>query len=261
MDIAPVQDTDTAPVSDTDIELPKRSANNVKPQPAPPKTPFISRFAGLRSRRDAKEKIALRSKVDYEKVSFVYVSSWMFVCMNLITLGLFPYIWMWCNAYAIAAISAGRLRVTVVKLFAVCGFCVQMILPAALYSYIWDVVVQQVLSYADALNLLRIYVAAYFLLVFPMRCFIYINMRDSLRRAAVSWGARRLMASRTMSSVLKLLLLGSVYFQNHINRLACLGMPDLIDSDDIWNEASLLELLTGRERRPRRIRGYNRYHF
>lgn len=252
MDVAPLQGADTAPVPDADFVLPKRSANKVNSQSSSQTAPFLFRFAGLRSRRDAKEKIALLNKVDYEKVPFIYLSPAMFICMNLITLGLFPYIWLWCNVYAIAAISAGRLGIGLLRLFAVCGFCVQMILPVAIYSYVWDVVVQNGAAYVNVLNLLSVYLAVYTVLVFPQRCYIYISMRGSLRRAAVSWDAKRIMASRTMSSMLKLLFFGSVYFQHHINRLACLGMPNLIDNDDIWSDASLFELITGKERRPRK---------
>ena len=192
---------------------------------------------------------------------FSYIPAGLFISMNLVTLGLFPYLWIWSNLCAFAVMSGGSLGTWRLRCFAITGFLVQLMLPLVGSLLFWNGIIRRPSNYSDISAFLVIFAALYMLLILPQRCSIYLLMGRLLRKAAARWDREGLMASRVMSSPLKLLLGGSPYIQHHINRLASLGMPELLDDAEIINDLSLLELAAGRELRPRRIRGYNRYHF
>ena len=192
---------------------------------------------------------------------FDYVPAGLFVGMSLATLGLFPYVWVWCNLYAFAALCGKQVGTARLRLFAVTGFCVQLLLPALASVFFWNGVTQQPSDYDGAASFMVLFAVLYIVVIFPQRCSLYLIFGNSLRRLADSWDREGLMVSRTINSSPKLILLGSSYIQYHINRLADLGAPGLVSESEMMGDLSFLEFATGCERRPRRVRGYNRYHY
>jgi hypothetical protein len=81
------------------------------------------------------------------------------------------------------------------------------------------------------------------LIVLPLKCFHYFNLRWIVRSAVISWDEDGVMIERTITSWLKLFLFGSAYIQYHINRLIGLGLPSFADADEIEPDKSIGELI------------------
>jgi hypothetical protein len=150
---------------------------------------------------------------------------------------------MWGNTYAFNTVGGRRINEGSVKRLAVLGFMVQLLLPISVASYVaW-----RFTGYEIAIEARRAAVFAflslYFLVVFPMRCFNYFCIRWAIRGAVIDWDREGVMVGRTMTSWLKLFLLGSVYIQYHINRLMGLGMPGFADASEIEPDISLTEII------------------
>ena len=172
-----------------------------------------------------------------------YIPTKLYLGLCLITCGLYPYIWIWDNAYAFGRISGGRVGAKSLKNLAVLGFLAQLLLPLSLIAWaIWQTTGSTVAAEVFR-RALPAFLWMYFLVVFPMRCFNYFSARWALRSAVILWDAEGVMIGRSMTSWLKLFFLGSVYIQYHINRLMGLGMPGFADPSEIESDASLLERL------------------
>ena len=61
-----------------------------------------------------------------------YIPTKLFLGLCVITCGLYPYIWMWGNAYAFNTVGDRRINESSVKRLAVLGFMVQLLLPIAI---------------------------------------------------------------------------------------------------------------------------------
>ena len=188
-----------------------------------------------------------------------YIPSKLFLGLCVITCGLYPYIWMWSNAYAFHMIGSHRINEESVRRLmrghrineesvrrlAVLGFIVQLLLPVSAGAWI----VWKATGFAIASEVFRtaafVFLSLYFAVIFPMRCFNYFCVRWTLRGAVVEWDREGVMVSRSMTSWLKLFLLGSLYIQYHINRLMGLGMPGFADHSEIEYDTSLMEIING----------------
>jgi hypothetical protein len=170
-----------------------------------------------------------------------YIPIGIFVCVSLISLGLYPYIWAWGNVYAFTKICGDRLREGSLRKFAATGFCVQLLVPIAAGAFIWGSVADLPWAYDFALKTSVFFVLAHIFVVGPIRCSCFFDLRWNLRSAVVSWDRNSMMIDRTMTSWAKLFFLGSTYIQYHINRLMGLGMPGFADPEEIAPDFSLLE--------------------
>ena len=177
----------------------------------------------------------------HESAVLGYIPLKIFLGLCVITLGTYPYIWIWDNAYAFNKMGERRVGEASFKWLAVLGFAVQMLLPvsATLYAA-WcltglDMALKAAYAVMFALALL------YSSVVFPMRCFNYFCFRWALRSAVIKWDLDGVMVGRTMPSWIGLFLFGSAYMQYHINRLMGLGMPGFADASEIESDATLRE--------------------
>jgi hypothetical protein len=179
----------------------------------------------------------------HESAVLGYVPIKLFIGLCLITMGLYPYIWIWNNAYAFNKLGDRRVTEASFKRLAALGFAAQSLLPisAAFYAAgrFFDARIAIEISYAVTFALVAIYLLA----VFPMRCFNYFCVRWALRSAVIKWDIDGVMVGRAMPSWFKLFLFGSVYIQRHINRLMGLGMPGFADVSEIESDATLGELI------------------
>ena len=172
-----------------------------------------------------------------------YIPSKLFMGLCLITCGLYPYIWMWDNTYAFNKVGDRRINEESVKRLAVLGFIVQLLVPFSAGAWIvWKAtglaIVSEVFQTA-----VFVFLSLYFIVIFPMRCFNYFCVRWALRSAVIGWDREGVMVNRSMTSWLKLFLLGSIYIQYHINRLMGLGMPGFADPSEIERDSSLIEII------------------
>ena len=172
-----------------------------------------------------------------------YIPTGLFVGLCAITLGLYPYMWMWENVYAFNKVGGRRINGNSIKRLAVTGFLLQLSILAAAASYaacgITGMDGARELAAIAALSC----AVLYFLLVFPMKCFNYFVIRWAIRDAVIEWDREGVMVGRTMTSWLKLFLFGSAYIQYHINRLMGLGMAGFADVSEIEPDASIGELI------------------
>ncbi|MDR1138108.1 MAG: hypothetical protein LBK91_07275 [Synergistaceae bacterium] len=172
-----------------------------------------------------------------------YIPTKLFIGLCVITLGLYPYTWLWNNVYAFNKVGGQRIDDNSIKRLAVVGFIVQMSILATAASYIaWrvtgmDIIYKPVIIAASSCAVL------YSALVFPMKCFNYFAIRWAIRSAVIEWDREGVMIGRTMTSWLKLFLFGSAYIQCHINRLMGLGMAGFADVSEIELDASIGELI------------------
>lgn len=170
-----------------------------------------------------------------------YIPLKIFLGLCLITLGAYPYVWIWGNAYAFNKMGERRIGEESFKRLAVLGFAVQMLLPvsAACYAawYATGLPMMFEIAHAVAFALVLLYLSV----IFPMRCFNYFCFRWALRSAVIKWDSDGVMVGRAMPSWIGLFLFGSVYIQRHINRLMGLGMPGFADASEIESDATLGE--------------------
>ncbi|MDR0764477.1 MAG: hypothetical protein LBE65_02665 [Synergistaceae bacterium] len=171
-----------------------------------------------------------------------YIPLKIFLGFCVITLGVYPYVWIWGNAYAFDKIGE---RGASFKRLAVPGFAVQMFLPvsAAFYA-VWYFTGSRMafeIAYAAAAAFASLYLSV----IFPTRCFDYFRFRWALRSAVIKWDSEGVMVERTMPSWIGLFLFGSAYIQYHINRLMGLGMPGFADASEIESDATLAERIGG----------------
>jgi hypothetical protein len=172
-----------------------------------------------------------------------YIPIKLFIGLSLITFGLYPYTWIWGNVYAFIAVGGKRIDENSIKRLVVAGFCVQALLPAAAVSYLAYRFIGAEAAYGLSVRLSELFVFLYFFLVFPMKCFNYFILRWTLRNAVIGWDRDSVMIGRTMTSWLKLFVMGSLYIQYHINRLMGLGMPGFADASEIEMDVSIAELI------------------
>jgi hypothetical protein len=174
-----------------------------------------------------------------------YIPTKLFLGLCLVTCGLYPYMWMWGNTYAFNTVGGRRINEGSIKRLAVLGFVVQLLLPISAASHIaWRLTGHEVAFEARRIAIL-VFLSLYFLVVFPMRCFNYFSIRWAVRGAVIDWDNEGVMVGRTITSWIKLFLLGSVYIQYHINRLMGLGMPGFADASEIEPDVSLTEIIDG----------------
>jgi hypothetical protein len=172
-----------------------------------------------------------------------YIPTKLFMGLCVITLGLYPYSWMWENVYAFDKVGGRRINVNSIKRLAVIGFLVHLSMLAVAAAFTVyritgaDVLFKPVIMAALSCAVLH------FLLVFPMKCFNYFVIRWAIRSAVIEWDREGVMVGRTMTSWLKLFLFGSVYIQYHVNRLMGLGMAGFADASEIEPDASIGELI------------------
>jgi hypothetical protein len=179
----------------------------------------------------------------HESAVLGYIPLKIFLGLCVITLGAYPYVWIWGNAYAFNKMGERRVDEASFKRLAVLGFVVQMLLPvsAALYAvwYFTGFGMAIEVAHAVVFALVMLYLSV----VFPMRCFNYFCFRWALRSAVIKWDFEGVMAGRAMPSWIGLFLFGSAYIQYHINRLMGLGMPGFADASEIESDATLGELI------------------
>ncbi|MDR1651925.1 MAG: hypothetical protein LBR87_09060, partial [Synergistaceae bacterium] len=172
-----------------------------------------------------------------------YVPLKLFVGLSLLTMGLYPYTWLWGNAYAFNKVGAGRADERCVKILSVIGFSVQMLVPLSAASYLAWRIFAIPLAHKMAAGTAVTMALLYAVLLLPVRTFAYFNLRWAIRGAVIEWDREGVMVGRTMTSWLKLFLFGSMYIQYHINRLMGLGMPGFADVSEIEMDISLSEMI------------------
>jgi hypothetical protein len=179
----------------------------------------------------------------HESAVLGYIPLKIFLGLCVITLGAYPYVWIWGNAYAFNKMGERRVDEASFKRLAVLGFVVQMLVPvsAALYAAWYFTGLDMALEVAHAVVFAL--VLLYLSVIFPMRCFNYFCFRWALRSAVIKWDFEGVMAGRAMPSWIGLFLFGSAYIQHHINRLMGLGMPGFADASEIESDATLGELI------------------
>lgn len=170
-----------------------------------------------------------------------YIPTGLFLGVSVMTLGLYPYVWMRSNIHAFVKTDVSGLDERKLNRFAVTGFCVQLLLVASAAACLRAVWIDGLLDYEFAYRLFMFYLLLYLLIIFPQRCSVYFDLRWSLRRRVTAWDQDGIMLSRTASSWLKLFIFGSLYVQYHINRLMGLGMPGFADSDEIVEDEPILK--------------------
>jgi hypothetical protein len=150
---------------------------------------------------------------------------------------------MWDNTYAFNKVGGRRINEESVKRLAVLGFIVQLLMPFSVGALIVWKVTGTVIAGEIFQTAAFVFLSLYFVVIFPMRCFNYFCMRWALRSAVIEWDREGVMVDRSITSWLKLFLLGSLYIQYHINRLMGLGMPGFADYSEIERDASLAEII------------------
>jgi hypothetical protein len=170
-----------------------------------------------------------------------YIPMGIFICVSLISMGLYPYIWAWGNVYAFMKVCGERPREAALRRFAVAGFCVQLLVPITAGALLWGTATDSPQAHELAMRTSAIFAAAYIFIVGPIRCSCFFDLRWSLRGAVAAWDLNSIMIDRTMTSWAKLFFLGSVYIQYHINRLMGLGMPGFADPEEITPDFFLTE--------------------
>jgi hypothetical protein len=174
-----------------------------------------------------------------------YIPTRLFIGLCAITLGLYPYTWMWENVYAFNKVGGHRINGNSIKRLAVTGFLLQLSILGASASYtVCGITGMDDLRKPMAIAILSC-VTLYFLIIFPMKCFNYFAIRWAIRSAVIEWDREGVMVGRTMTSWLKLFLFGSAYIQYHINRLMGLGMIGFADVSEIEIDASIGEFIDG----------------
>jgi hypothetical protein len=172
-----------------------------------------------------------------------YIPIKLFIGLCAITLGLYPYTWMWENVYAFNKVGGHRINGNSIKRLAVFGFLAQLSILAAAASYL-ACRSAGVDAALDPLTITALScVILDFLLIFPMKCFNYFVIRWAIRSAVIEWDREGVMVGRTMTSWLKLFLFGSAYIQYHVNRLMGLGMAGFADVSEIELDVSIGEFI------------------
>ena len=170
-----------------------------------------------------------------------YIPVTLFLSFSVATLGLYPYAWLWGNLHALERIGASASDDRNLRRFAVYGFCVQTLFPAALILYAAGIWLASDLMLELSFRVAVAYAATYLLLILPLRCGCYFDLRWKIRHRVAEWDSAKIMMDRTMSSWFKLFLLGSLYVQYHINRLMGLGMPGFADPSEITEDFAVVQ--------------------
>lgn len=148
----------------------------------------------------------------------------IFIPMSIITLGLYPHIWMLRRIDALASVGSRSIDRGAAAAYCVIGALVQLMLAAAAAAFIVSIFLPASGSGSIASIALRAYAAAYITVLFPIRSYVLFEIRRQIRRAAFVWDPTGIMVPRTVPSMVMLTLFGSAYLQHHINRLMSLGM-------------------------------------
>ncbi|GHV26736.1 hypothetical protein FACS1894167_00570 [Synergistales bacterium] len=162
-----------------------------------------------------------------------YIPIELFVSLCILSLGMYPSIWMWVNAPAFAILCGDKVRAGRMKLYAVMSFCVHLILLLSAAFSLYRIFTGHQDGLKTAAICFAIYSLLYLATVLPMRCYYYFDIRWNIRKVVSAWDNNLIMSGRTMASWLKLFLFGAAYIQYHTNRLMGLGMPGFADYDDI----------------------------
>lgn len=174
-------------------------------------------------------------------IALGYIPIGLYLSFAAATLGLYPYAWLWGNVRAFERIGASTSDCLNLRRFAVYGFCVQILLPVALALYVAGAWLASDLILELSFRVAVAYVAAYLLLILPLRCGCYFDLRWKIRHRVAEWDSAKIMTDRTIPSWFKLLLLGSTYIQYHINRLMGLGMPGFADPSEITDDFAVVQ--------------------
>jgi hypothetical protein len=182
-----------------------------------------------------------KARADSPKAPAVlgYIPVELYAALSVLTCGLYPFSWLWSNSAAFTNLCANRFQEKRLRLYAVTGFCVQLLLPVSLALFLASRFTDSLRFEYFAPRFLLLYAASYLLLVFPQRCYHFFDLRWNIRRAVEAWDKDGVMISRTMKSWFKLFTFGSAYIQFHINRLIGLGMPGFVGQDEIMREFSV----------------------
>ena len=170
-----------------------------------------------------------------------YIPVTLFLSFSVATLGLYPYVWLWSSLHAFERIGVSASDDRNLRRFAVYGFCVQMLFSAMLILYAAGAWLASDLVLELSFRVAVVYAATYLLLILPLRCGCYFDLRWKIRRRVSEWDSAKIMMDRTMSSWFKLFLLGSLYVQYHINRLMGLGMPGFADPSEITDDFAVVQ--------------------
>ena len=170
-----------------------------------------------------------------------YIPVTLFLGFAILTLGLYPYIWLWSNLHAFEKIGVSAGDDRNIRRFAVYGFCVQMLLPLALLLYGAGAFLASGLVLELSFRCSLAYLALYVLVILPLRCGCYFDMRWKIRSRVADWDSAKIMMDRTLPSWFKLFLWGSLYVQHHINRLMGLGMPGFADPSEITDDFAVVQ--------------------
>jgi hypothetical protein len=181
-----------------------------------------------------------RTKVVKKKPSVLgYIPVELFIVLCAMTLGVYPFIWLWGNSGAFINFCGNRLQEKRLRRFSAAGFCIQLLLPASIILYVmWRLTgMAEFIDYT--LRCSAAYVILYTAVIFPQRCYYYFDLRWNMRSAVEAWDSERIMIGRTMTSWLNLFVFGSAYIQLHMNRLIGLGMPGFAGQDEILPDFSV----------------------
>lgn len=146
----------------------------------------------------------------------------LFIPLSVITLGIYPHIWLLYRVDALAAVGRASIDRFRVAEYCVVGAAAQLVLAAALCALALSAAL---IITPDAAGMLATaYALAFALIVLPFRQFVLFEIRRQVRRAAFEWDPTGIMLPRTIPSILMMTLFGTAYLQHHINRLIGLGM-------------------------------------
>ena len=112
-----------------------------------------------------------------------YIPVELFIALSFLTFGLYPFSWLRSNSSALASLCWNRLQDKRLRLYALTGFCLQLLLPVSLGLFagwhftgdprLWDF----------ALRASLLYVLSGVLIIIPQRCCYLFNLRWNIRRA------------------------------------------------------------------------------
>ena len=154
----------------------------------------------------------------------------LYLCFCILTCGLYPYIYLRRNAQALANFS-DRVSARRIKVYTAIGLAVQAVAIVGLLLFLYGLAFSDGAPAKTTSSPAVAYLFLLILIVLPLRCFHQFNIAAAIRHEVILWDPSQIMIGRTANSWTFLFLLGSVYIQHHINRLAGLGMPTLRDDD------------------------------
>lgn len=174
-----------------------------------------------------------------------YVPISVFASLSVITLGLYPYIWFSQNIRAFMELSLERIEEATLRRYVVLGYFVHVLLYIAIALSAVGSFFDAPLAREYAHRFALVYAFISFVLLLPVRSFLYFGLRWNLRRAVAAWDSNIITVPRTAPYLWKLFVFGALYIQFHINRVIGLGMPGFADADDLREAQPFLEWVNG----------------